>query len=132
MLGGIAFQLSVIVVFAIFATEYLTRYFGERPIATKTEIMRGPLHKRIKLMITAIVFNVTCLFIRAVYRTIELSDGWNGRIISTQLYFDVLDGAMVTLAMFTLNFVHPGLLLQLERAPAALESGEKALDSRSS
>jgi hypothetical protein len=66
----------------------------------------------------------------AVYRTIELAGGWNGRVISTQRYFsalmllfylitlvipffstDVLDGAMVTLAIFTLNIAHPGLLL---------------------
>ena len=70
-----------------------------------------------------------------MYRTIELADGWNGRIISTQVLFsaflpsqsfceltendtflsffftDVLDGAMITLAMYTMNFAHPGLLL---------------------
>ena len=56
---------------------------------------------------------------------IELADGWNGRIIRTELYFsefsflrtrydwladctaDVLDGAMVVLAIYTLNIVHP-------------------------
>ena len=68
-----------------------------------------------------------------MYRTIELADGWNGKIISTQVLFsafpsklfvntvlmesnsfffaDVLDGAMITLAMYTMNFAHPGLLL---------------------
>jgi hypothetical protein len=25
--------------------------------------------------------------LRSIYRTIELSDGWNGRIIHTQVYF---------------------------------------------
>jgi len=63
-------------------------------------------------MIYGLIFNTTCLFIRAVYRTIELSDGWKGRIISTQLYFNVLDGAMVTMAIYTLNFTHPGFLLR--------------------
>ena len=67
-----------------------------------------------------------------MYRTIELSNGWNGRIISTQVlfstyldlvfnttvltahaltYLDVLDGAMVTLAIYTVNIAHPGWLL---------------------
>jgi hypothetical protein len=40
-----------------------------------------------KVMIYAMIFNTTCLFIRSVYRLIELSDGWDGRIISTQRYF---------------------------------------------
>jgi hypothetical protein len=47
-----------------------------------------------------------------VYRVIELQDGWLGRIIRTQVYFNVLDGAMVTLAMCTFNFAHPGSLLK--------------------
>ncbi|KAJ2915435.1 hypothetical protein MD484_g4983, partial [Candolleomyces efflorescens] len=38
---------------------------------------------------------------------LELADGWNGRIIRTELYFNVLDGAMVVLAIYTLNIVHP-------------------------
>lgn len=66
----------------------------------------------------------------AIYRVAELSDGWNGTIISTQVYFskfsfcvnkakrsnfsplDVLDGAMIVLAIYTLNFFHPGFLLR--------------------
>jgi hypothetical protein len=72
---------------------------------------------------------------RAVYRTIELSDGWTGRIIGTQVYFsayfqlhfqfysniikivDVLDGAMIVLAIYTLNFVHPGVFLAAKPEP---------------
>jgi hypothetical protein len=69
--------------------------------------------------------------LRAIYRTVELADGWNGKIISTQILFStflsrlfvnrahgkrffflvVLDGAMITLAMYTMNIAHPGLLL---------------------
>lgn len=65
----------------------------------------------------------------AVYRTIELSDGWAGRIIKTQRLFsehinavnvhyililnisDWLDGGMITLAMYSANAAHPGRLL---------------------
>ena len=72
---------------------------------------------------------MTSLAFRAIYRTIELSQGWNGRIISNQLYFsklllrfivawllmdnliDILDGAMVPIAMYTINLGHPGMLL---------------------
>lgn len=129
MLGGIAFQLGVIVLFSTFTADYLVRYFWKRPTSVKAEFTRGPLHKDIKLMIAAVAFNVTCLFIRGVYRTIELSDGWDGRIISTQLYFNVLDGAMVTLAIFILNFFHPGLLLLLRGGGDRPEPEEKPLDS---
>ena len=81
--------------------------------AKSDTIVRGTCTKKLKHMAYAIVFMTTCLFVRyvirlyfarydillkstlpylnlsAIYRTIELSGGWNGRIISTQLYFSM-------------------------------------------
>jgi len=131
MLGGIVFQMLTISVYVICATEFLVRYFKNKPIHEKSpgsSNERGNLTRGLKVMIAAMIFNTTCLFIRAVYRTIELSDGWEGRIISTQLYFNVLDAAMIILAIFTLNFCHPGFLLVTPRDSAPVsESDEKTV-----
>lgn len=81
--------------------------------------------------------------IRSVYRTIELANGWAGPIISTERYFgtfctvlageyaysallliDWLDGGMVTIAICTLNFIHPGVYLDI--ADTALASQQAA------
>jgi len=132
MLGGIVFQLCVIIGFLLLAAEYLVRYSRDRPLSHKTGFARGPLDKKLKWMIIAVLFNVTCLFIRAVYRTIELADGWNGRVISTQVYFNVLDGGVVTLAMWTLNIFHPGLLLDLRAKRDIDRAEEKAVESNDS
>ena len=62
-----------------------------------------------KIVIGGLTFATLCLFIRcvaipygaivrlltrklfsAVYRTIELADGWNGRVIETEVYFSAL------------------------------------------
>ncbi|KAJ6528733.1 RTA1 like protein [Mycena vulgaris] len=113
MLGGIVFQMVTITVYVLCAGEFLLRYLQNRPIASRAAAATaapgttGALTPRMKLLVAALVFNTTCLFIRAVYRVIELSDGWSGRIIHTQVYFNVLDGAMIALAMITLNFAHP-------------------------
>jgi hypothetical protein len=48
---------------------------------------------------------------RAIYRTIELSDGWNGEVMSTQWLFDVFDASMVVLSVYTILILHPGWLL---------------------
>ena len=65
---------------------------------------RGEMSHKMQLMVVALCFSTLCLFIRwvqleiiqflvmnillrAVYRTIELADGWDGRIISTQVLF---------------------------------------------
>ena len=42
---------------------------------------------KMRLMSVGLAFSTLTLLIRAVYRTIELSNGWSGRIIHTQVYF---------------------------------------------
>ncbi|KAH8980851.1 hypothetical protein EDB86DRAFT_508972 [Lactarius hatsudake] len=68
--------------------------------------------RNIGLMITGLSTMTILLLIRSIYRTIELSDGWTGTIISTQWLFNAFDGSMIVLATFTLNFLHPGVLLR--------------------
>lgn len=119
MLAGIIMQMVAITLFVIFSSEFLLRYAYDRPLklpADDLERHQAIAYKlgmdpRMKLSLYAMGFSTTCLFIRAIYRTVELTNGWNGRIISTQLYFNVLDGGMVALAIFTLNIFHPGFLI---------------------
>lgn len=106
-----------IVVYASFAGEFLFRYAHDRPIrgtaptstrgssftlADGTASPRnGDLDKEVgspnlpmrgvapgeRTMLGALVFSTLVIFIRSVYRLIELGDGWEGRIIHTQVYF---------------------------------------------
>ncbi|KAH7912843.1 RTA1 like protein-domain-containing protein [Hygrophoropsis aurantiaca] len=126
MLIGIVIQMVAISAFVMCAGEFLYRYATNQPLhkaeddfekhSSVSDYVRG-MDPRMKIMLYAMTFTTTCLFIRAVYRTVELTDGWNGRIISTQVYFNVLDGGMVTLAIYTLNIFHPGfLILPIQRA----------------
>ncbi|KAF9035021.1 hypothetical protein BDZ89DRAFT_1062273 [Hymenopellis radicata] len=112
MLGVSYFRwVTTIAVYALCATEFFFRYFFDKPIPGRGST-RGHLTLKLKLSSGAVVFSTVLLFIRAVYRTIELVDGWAGRIIETEVYFNVLDGAMVIVAIYTVNILHPGLLLR--------------------
>ncbi|KAJ6613511.1 RTA1-like protein, partial [Mycena sp. CBHHK59/15] len=111
MLGGIVFQFVVIMGYSSLAADFFRRYLQDLP-AQSVSTPRGVLTTRLKIMFGALIFSTALLFIRSIYRIIELSTGWTGRIITTQVYFNVLDGAMILLAMFTVNFAHPGLLLR--------------------
>ncbi|KAF6747219.1 RTA1-like protein [Ephemerocybe angulata] len=141
MLGGIIFQLPnstvVIITFSACSGEFIYRYMARRPVGRRAAHSslakiedensgRGVLTSKLKLMLGALSLSTLLLFIRAIYRTIELFDGWNGRIISTEVYFNVLDGAMVIVAIWLLNFVHPGVFLfgeeELERISEKLHS----------
>ncbi|KAJ7719311.1 RTA1 like protein-domain-containing protein [Mycena metata] len=119
MLGGIIFQMATISVYILLASEFFLRFFADRPLAGRkatydsldTSRGHGRVDDHLRIMIGALAFNTTCLLIRAIYRTLELIDGFEGRIISTERYFNVLDGGMITLAIFTLNLAHPGIFL---------------------
>lgn len=135
MLGGIVFQLVAICVYVACAFEFLIRYALDRPVrkvissarhGSSTTLddqravpspSRGHMDGPLALMVFGLGLSTIFIFIRSVYRTIELSDGWDGKIISTQVYFNVLDGAMIVLASFTLNFFHPGFLLRASEEP---------------
>ncbi|KAF9074170.1 RTA1 like protein-domain-containing protein [Rhodocollybia butyracea] len=141
MLGGIVFQMATITVYVFCAFEFFIRYLTDTPLrgrdssnekttqsssdngsttsttiepeahAKSDNIKQGLMNVKLKVITAALIFSTVCLFIRAVYRTIELSDGWSGKIIQTQVYFNVLDGTMIVLAMYTMNIAHPGFML---------------------
>ncbi|KAJ7660125.1 RTA1 like protein-domain-containing protein [Mycena polygramma] len=130
MLGGIAFQFAVIVVFYTLAIDFMQRYIRDKPVRAVGG-PRGVPGPRLTILLGALAFSTTTLFIRpshgSVYRIIELTGGWNGRIIHTEVYFNVLDGGMVVLAIFALNFAHPGVLLQ--HVPTKEETKLESLDA---
>lgn len=118
MLAGIVFQLVALTAFMFLAGEYFFRFITERPYrsapnnnSVATLYTRRHWTLRLKLFSAAMGFSTLTLFIRAIYRVIELANGWNGRIIGTQVYFNVLDGAMVVLAMYALTFFNPACFL---------------------
>lgn len=49
------------------------------------------------------------IYVRSIYRTIELLQGWTGFLITHEVYFVVLDGAMMVLAVGIFNLFHPAL-----------------------
>ncbi|EIW64627.1 RTA1 like protein [Trametes versicolor FP-101664 SS1] len=121
MLGGIIFQLISLSVFCVLVAEYLVRRFKDRPLGkatmndstlTLTDTLRGPVEKPMRLLALGLCMEALFLYIRGIYRTVELADGWNGKVIQTQSLFIVFDGVMVFLTMFTLNVFHPGRLLK--------------------
>ncbi|KAJ7732672.1 RTA1-domain-containing protein [Mycena metata] len=119
MLAGIVFQFVAIIVYTTCAVEFLRRYAHDLPARGQTSLdaRKTPLTPHLRSMIGALAFSTLVLFIRSVYRIIELSGGWSGPVILTQKYFLAFDGAMIVLAIYTMNIFHPGRLL-----PPVLES----------
>lgn len=131
MLGGIAAQLFAIVVYVTLASEFFLRLkfsapFRQVDASHLSEKGQGAVSKNLRILIYAMSFCTLCIFIRSVYRTVELAGGWFGPVITTQRYFDWLDGGMVTLAIYTLNFFHPGIWLN-KNVPTDRDEEERAV-----
>ncbi|KLO17013.1 RTA1 like protein [Schizopora paradoxa] len=144
MLVGIALQLVFLCLFLALGTEFFVRLIRDKPFRRSTKGIgnmielgstdklvhsdssfyaegtsagfsgKPRLPKDTAWFVRGALVSCVFLFVRAIYRLIELSDGWNGPVISTQWLFNTFDAAMVFLAMFILCLLHPGLLLDLK------------------
>ncbi|KAJ5541486.1 hypothetical protein N7494_006562 [Penicillium frequentans] len=103
MVAGIVFQLFSITIFVFCAADFIRRSLRHG--------LLQPLTGSIQPLLYAMVFSVLCIYVRSIYRTIELSQGWSGYLITHEKYFIALDGAMMIAAVAVFNFVHPGWLL---------------------
>ncbi|THH30215.1 hypothetical protein EUX98_g3982 [Antrodiella citrinella] len=114
MLGGIIFQLIALIIFITISTEYYYRYITDRPLRKPNQFShRSQWGYQMKVFTAALVFILFLIFIRSIYRTAELADGWTGPIITTQVYFNFFDGMAILMAIFTMNFFHPGQWMKM-------------------
>ena len=56
--------------------------------------------------------STVCIIVRNFYHAIELCQVWKGYLITHEVYFDVLDGMLMVLAVVVFNFAHPAWCLQ--------------------
>ena len=149
MLGGIVFQMLAITIYMALAIEFVYRFWHNKPFEGRvdTSCGRHTLDRNMKLMLVGSALSSLMIYVRyfwqahlnlpevvlifqprSIYRTIELIDGWNGRIITTELYFNVMDGAMIVASLYCLNIFHPGRLLGPSGVP---KEGTVSLNSSS-
>lgn len=132
MLIGILVQFVAIIIYVSLAAEFLVRYALNKPLRKGTFPRPSQLDQRLRLMVLGLSISTLFLVIRTVYRTIELQDGWGGRIIAEEHLFNALDGMPITVAMFTLNVFHPGLLVfnKGREVPGARSTDDIALQPK--
>ncbi|OJT04688.1 hypothetical protein TRAPUB_4482 [Trametes pubescens] len=143
MLGGIIFQLVSLTVFCVLLVEYIVRRIRDRPlkqVATSNAYGHGhqssesmgfiggfgrPLEQPLMYLAYALCIEAVLLYIRGVYRVVELADGWDGRVIQTQSLFFIFDAIPVFTTMALMNVFHPGRLLTTEVVSGAIPLGSK-------
>jgi hypothetical protein len=77
-----------------------------------------------RLYVAAIIVSDAAIIMRAVYRVIELAQGWRGHLITTEAYFYCLDTAPMIVCMAVWIIGHPGITLGKQFANPSLKSGQ--------
>ncbi|KAK9234062.1 RTA1 domain-containing protein [Lipomyces kononenkoae] len=107
MLAGICFQVVTLSVFALMALDYYLRFRRSKLVLSpKTETLQHDI--KFKLFITALVIAFLSIYIRCVYRIVEMAGGWGNTIMRDETGFIVLEGAMILVAVSFLTIFHPG------------------------
>ncbi|KAI9832696.1 MAG: hypothetical protein M1838_005634 [Thelocarpon superellum] len=103
-IAGLAFQVFTLTIFSLLALEYAFRYLRAQRVTPR----ETPLPRPFKIFVVFLTLAIVCILIRCCYRIDELSDGYNGPLISNQGLFIALEGSMIIVAAFALNVAHPG------------------------
>lgn len=67
--------------------------------------------RKAQLLLAGVAWATVMIYIRGIYRSVELAQGWSGYVITHEPYFIWLDGFIMVLCMAGLAVAHPGFLL---------------------
>ena len=72
------------------------------------------------MFVAAIIISDIAIILRAIYRVIELAQGWRGYLITTEPWFYGFDTALMIICMGVWVIGHPGITLGRELAKSNL------------
>ncbi|KAF5588400.1 pisatin demethylase cytochrome P450 monooxygenase [Fusarium pseudocircinatum] len=105
MVSGIIFQLVSMTGFCILFAIFVLRTRG-------LELAKGQ-----RFVIYATIISVVFVYIRCIYRTVELLEGWDGKLMKTEGYFIGLDGVCIAVAILIFCIFDPAVLLDHDKQP---------------
>ncbi|SCN97621.1 related to YER185w, Rta1p [Fusarium fujikuroi] len=105
MVAGIIFQLVSMTGFCILFAIFVFRTRG-------LELAKGQC-----FVIYATIISVVFVYIRCIYRTVELLEGWNGKLMKTEGYFIGLDGVCIAVAILIFCIFDSAVLLDHDKQP---------------
>ncbi|KAL2831411.1 RTA1 like protein-domain-containing protein [Aspergillus cavernicola] len=118
--GGMLFQIAAMTVFVACFAVFLKRLYGT--------VRASGVRQKDQTLIFAIVFSLVVIYIRNIFRAIQLIQGFTGYLFVHERFFIAMDGAMMFLAVaiFHLVDVLPARE-RLEQVPPHMETQPEEL-----
>ncbi|KAH7240417.1 RTA1 like protein-domain-containing protein [Fusarium solani] len=114
MVAGIVFQMAAMVVFTGLVLDFMRRVFIKKTYLSYGKAGLEPpnsLPVTYAWLLVAVCVSLGMIFIRSIYRTVELAQGWEGYLITHEGYFIGLDACLMIIAVGIFNFLDPVFLL---------------------
>ncbi|KAI8657121.1 hypothetical protein NCS57_01089400 [Fusarium keratoplasticum] len=114
MVAGIVFQMAAMVVFTGLVIDFMRRVFIKKTYLSYGKAGLEPpnsLPVTYAWLLVAVCVSLAMIFIRSIYRTVELAQGWEGYLITHEGYFIGLDACLMIVAVGIFNFLDPVFLL---------------------
>jgi hypothetical protein len=144
MIGGLSFQAFTLLVFLGLSGDFAKRTvkaYKRRGNSTRSEdpaAKRLRQSKRFWLLIFSLTLSAVLIFMRSVYRVAELSEGWKGRLMTTEKFVLWLEAIPVAISGLFLSIFHPANCfpehkhveeeLELPETPPSVSSGTHRTD----
>ncbi|OHE92726.1 RTA1 like protein [Colletotrichum orchidophilum] len=106
LVAGLSIQVACLFAFSACSLEFLWRV-RKNPDLRNPEFTDLVSSKRFKMFLFAIFGATAFLFVRTVFRSVELSEGFGGKLANQEVEFMILDGTMIILACLCLTIWHP-------------------------
>jgi hypothetical protein len=117
MVAGIIFQLVSMTAFCVLFAIFIWR-------TRNIVLMKGQQY-----VVYATIVSVIAVYIRCVYRTVELLEGWDGKLMKTEGFFIGLDGVCIVIAIGVFCIFDPAVLLAAPEASPDSDSNELTNDN---
>jgi hypothetical protein len=137
MVAGIVFQLVSITLFSILFGIFVARVRRMRPgqrdeAKAPEDLMQNNSYSKVRALVIATVISCLMIYIRSVYRTVELLQGWRGYLISREGYFIGFDAILMFVAVVVFNVVHPGWALPTSKQMTVWYGNKEAVTDKGS
>lgn len=110
MIAGVAWQVVSLGAFGILCAEFAwkVKRASEEELSHKPDFVSLRRTRQFRLFLCALAIATLVVFVRSVFRCVELRQGFDGELANDEVTFMVLEGAMIVIAVALLTIWHPG------------------------
>ncbi|ODV88049.1 hypothetical protein CANARDRAFT_5354 [[Candida] arabinofermentans NRRL YB-2248] len=114
MVGGIAVQVASMSLFQALWYDFLYACYKERKATGDAHFVKRYQFVRDNKLFTALIWSISLsvlfIYVRSIYRLIELAQGFSGHLAVTEIYFFILESLMMCLAILLITVLYPGFV----------------------